>query len=536
VAERGGGVQIRAPFEGKYADIVAPEAMEFVAGLHRRFNPRRNELLAARADRQTRLDRGERPDFLSETKQIRENEWTVTRQPSDLLDRRVEITGSIDRQTIVNALNSGAKAFVADFEHSTAPTWENLVEGQINLRDAIRRTIVFEDEDTGKPHKLNEETAVLFVCPRGWHMDERHVLINGEPISASIFDFGIYFFHNAKELLRRGTGAYFYLSRMESHLEARLWNDIFLTAQQQLGVPAGFIKATVLVDSILAAFEMDEILWELREHSAGLTCGRWDYLFSFIKKFSGDESLVLPDRAQVTMTTHFMRSYSKLCVKTCHRRRVSAIGAMSALIPIENDSVAKDRTLSDLQADKEREVRDGHDGTWVAHPRLVPVAGKVFSRFMSRANQIDMQFPDFNPAAADLLQLPAGNVTEDGVRLNIVVGLGYIESSLRGIGRVPLFSQLEDAATAEISCAQLWQWVHHHANLDDGRQVTMEFVEETIKEELMGVKPTVGMERYRGYMRAAQSIREIVRAEGFTEFLALTTYPRIMEREHYPMT
>jgi malate synthase len=529
------GVQIKTPINGQFADIVTPKAMEFVAGLHRRFNPRRKELLAVRVERQRRLDSGERPDFLSETKQIRESEWTVAQLPGNLLDRRVEITGPIDRKTIINALNSGAKVVVADFEDSTAPTWENLIEGQINLRDAIRRTIAFEDEDTSKIYKLNEETTVLFVRPRGWHMEERHVLIDGEPISASIFDFGFYFFHNAEELLQRGTGPYLYLSKMESYLEARLWNEIFLTAQQQFGVPVGIIKATVLVDTILAAFEMDEILWELREHSAGLSCDRRGFLFSFIKKFAGDKSIVLPDRAQVTMTTHFMRSYSNLCVKICHRRRVSSIGCMSALIPIEADPVANERAISSVQADKEREARDGHDGTRVAHPGLVPVAMEAFDRVIPTANQIDLQLHDFNPTSADLLQLPTGNVTEAGVRLNVAVGLGYVEALLRGIGCGPLFNLMEDTSTAEISHAQLWQWVHHHAKLDDGRGVTVEFVEEMIKAELMSVKPQVGMERYRAYMRAAEMMREIVRAEGCTEFLALTAYPRIIEREHYPM-
>ena len=534
MAEYDAGVQIEAPVNGQFVEIITPEAIAFVAGLHRRFNPRRKELLAARVERQKRLDAGERPDFLPETKQIRESEWTVAPLPEDLLDRRVEITGPVDRKMIINALNSGAKVFMADFEDSTTPTWENLVEGQINLRDAVRRTITFEDESTGKSYKLKEETAVLFVRPRGWHMEERHLLIDGEPLSASIFDFGLYFFHNAKQLLPRGTGPYFYLPKMENHLEARLWNEIFTEAQRQIAIPVGSIKATVLIETILAAFEMDEILWELREHSAGLNCGRWDYIFSFIKKFAGNENVILPDRAQVTMTTHFMRSYSKLCIKTCHHRGVSAMGGMSALIPIRNDPEANERALAGVRADKEREATDGHDGTWVAHPGLVPVAMEIFNRVMPQPNQIHKQFPDLSVMAADLLQIPTGNITEAGLRQNVAVGLGYVEAWLRGIGCVPLFNLMEDAATAEISRAQLWQWIHHHAKFEDERAVTFDLVESAITDELNRVKALVGMEQYRAYRRAAELLREMLQTASFTEFLTLAAYPRVLEREHYP--
>src|SRR6201992_3441490 len=412
-------VEFVAPATGRYAEILTPEAVAFVVGLQRTFNERRKELLEARVTRQKRLDAGERPDFLKETKGIRESEWTVSPLPADLLDRRVEITGPVDRKMIINALNSGAKVFMADFEDSSTPLWHNLLDGQINLRDAVVRTIAFTDPTTKKNYALNEQTAVLFVRPRGWHLEERHVIVDGEPMSGSIFDFGLYFFHNAKELLPRGSGPYFYLPKMESHLEARLWNDIFIRAQKNLGVPQGSIKGTVLIETILATFEMDEILYELREHSAGLNCGRWDYIFSFIKKLSADESIVLPDRAEITMTTHFMRSYSKLCIKTCHRRGMHAMGGMSALIPIKNDAAANEKAIAGVRADKEREASDGHDGTWVAHPGLVPVAMEVFNRLMPQPNQIDKQLPDYNPTAADLLQVPAGTITFAGLQQNV---------------------------------------------------------------------------------------------------------------------
>jgi malate synthase len=522
------GVEFLAPVTTAYAEVLTPAAVAFVAGLQRSFNGRRKELLKARVARQGRLDAGERPDFLAETREIREREWTVSPLPKDLLDRRVEITGPVERKMIINALNSGAKVFMADFEDSTTPTWENVVEGQINLRDAVRQTITYEDEKTGKSYKLIEQPAVLFVRPRGWHLEERHVLVDGEPVSGSLFDFGLYAFHNAKELLARGSGAYFYLPKMESHLEARLWNDVFVQAERELGVAAGSIKATVLIETILATFEMDEILWELKEHSAGLNCGRWDYIFSFIKKFAGDTSVLLPDRGQVTMTTHFMRSYSKLAIKTCHRRGVSAMGGMSAFIPIKSDPVANEKALAQVRADKEREATDGHDGTWVAHPGLVPVALQVFNRVMPGANQIAKQLSDYHVTAEDLLQVPEGTISEAGVRQNVAVGLGYVEAWLRGIGCVPLFNLMEDAATAEISRAQLWQWVHHHAVMDDGLPVTVEMVDDVIADELERAKDAVDPVRYAAYVRAAELMRELVRAPKFMDFLTLPAYERVL--------
>src|SRR3984885_4239971 len=524
-------VEFVAPATGRYAEILTPEAVAFVVGLQRTFNEQRKELLEARKVRQKRLDAGERPDFLKETRGIRESEWTVAELPQDLLDRRVEITGPVDRKMIINALNSGAKVFMADFEDSTTPTWDNVMDGQINLRDAVRRTITFADEKTGKSYRLIEKPAVLFVRARGWHLEERHVMIDGEPLSGSLFDFGVYAFHNAKELLARGSGPYFYLPKMESHLEARLWNDVFVKAESELGIPAASIKGTVLIETILASFEMDEILWELRDHSAGLNCGRWDYIFSFIKKFAGDTSVLLPDRGQVTMTTHFMRSYSKLAIKTCHRRGVSAMGGMSAFIPIKTDPVANERALTQVRADKEREASDGHDGTWVAHPGLVPVALEVFDRVMPRANQIEKQLPEFHATAEDLLRVPEGSITEAGVRQNVAVGLGYVEAWLRGIGCVPLFNLMEDAATAEISRAQLWQWVHHKAKLADGRLVTVDLVESIIENELAQQRKIVDAAHYGAYEKAADLMRDLIRAPRFIDFLTVPAYDRILEQE-----
>src|SRR6202522_2781628 len=521
-------VEFAAPSAGQYAEILTPEAVAFVVGLQRACNARRKELLQARVARQKRLDAGERPDFLKETKRIRESEWTVAELPADLLDRRVEITGPVDRKMIINALNSGAKVFMADFEDSTTPTWDNVIEGQLNLRDAVTRTITFSDPATGKSYKLIENPAVLFVRARGWHLEERHILVDGEPMSGSLFDFGLYTFHNAKELLARGSGPYFYLPKMESHLEARLWNDVFVQAEAELGLPKNSIKGTVLIETILATFEMDEILYELRDHSAGLNCGRWDYIFSFIKKFAGDESVLLPDRAQVTMTTHFMRSYSLLAIKTCHRRNAPAMGGMSAFIPIKSDPVANERALAQVRADKEREATDGHDGTWVAHPGLVPIALEIFNRVMPQPNQISKQLPDYHATVADLLQVPTGTITEAGLRQNVAVGLGYVEAWLRGIGCVPLFNLMEDAATAEISRAQLWQWVHHHAVMDDGLPVTVEMVDSEIADELGRARANVSSERFSAYLRAAEVMQELGRAPEVTEFLTVPAYEKVL--------
>jgi malate synthase len=525
------GVEILAPIPGSHAEILTPEAVGFLVDLQRRFNARRKELLEARKERQKKLDSGEKPNFLEGTRTIRESSWTIAPLPADLLDRRVEITGPVDRKMIINALNSGAKVFMADFEDSSTPTWNNLLDGHINLRDAIRRNITYGDPATGKRYQLNDKVAVLFIRPRGWHLEERHVQVDGEPMSGSIFDFGLYFFHNAKELLARGSGPYFYLPKMESHLEARLWNEVFIHAQHHLDVPQGSIKGTVLIETILASFEMDEILYELRDHSAGLNCGRWDYIFSFIKKFANDAHAVLPDRAQVTMTTHFMRSYSKLAIKTCHRRNAHAMGGMSAFIPIKTDPVANDKAIAQVRADKEREAGDGHDGTWVAHPGLVPVALEVFGRLMPQPHQIAKQLPDYNPTAEDLLQIPEGEITETGLKQNVAIGLGYMEAWLRGIGCVPLFNLMEDAATAEISRAQLWQWIHHNAKLRDGRVVDLALVESMIDGELSQQKTAVDAARFAVYEKAADLMRDLIRAPRFVDFLTVPAYQQVLREE-----
>ena len=433
--------------------------------------------------------------------------------PADLLDRRVEITGPVDRKMIINALNSGASVFMADFEDSNTPTWSNLIEGHSNLRDAVRRTISYTDPATSKSYKLNPQIAVLLVRPRGWHLPEKHVIVDGNPMSGSLFDWGLFFWHNAKEQLARGTGPYFYLPKLESHLEARLWSDVFIHAQESLGLKRGTIKATVLIETILATFEMDEILYELREHSSGLNAGRWDYIFSFIKKFANDPAAVLPDRGRVTMTTHFMRSYSKLVIKTCHRREVHAMGGMSAYIPNKRDVELNKVAMDAVRADKEREASDGHDGTWVAHSGLVELAKEVFDRYMPKANQIDRKLEDVHITPADLLAVPKADITEAGLRQNIAVSIGYLESWLRGVGCVPLFNLMEDAATAEISRAQLWQWIHHHSNLQDGREVTLELVLKTIDEELAKARQSVGDNQFQAgrYTQAAGILRESLR-------------------------
>jgi len=522
---------ISAPKHSQQDRVLIPEALNFVIELQRRFDGRRLELLTARVERQKRIDAGEKPDFLPQTKEIRESPWTVAPIPADMMDRRVEITGPVDRKMIINALNSGARVFMADFEDSNTPTWANQMDGQSNLMDAVRRTITFADPTTGKSYRLNERTAVLMVRPRGWHLEERHVLVEGRPLSGSLFDFGLYFFHNTRQLLDSGTGPYFYLPKLESHLEARLWNDVFVFSQQYLGIPQGTIRATVLIETILATFEMDEILHELRDHSAGLNCGRWDYIFSFIKKFSKDPKAILPDRAQVTMTTHFLRSYSKLLIRICHRRNIHAMGGMAAFIPIKSDPVANERAIAQVRADKEREAGDGHDGTWVAHPGLVPVATEIFDRLMPTPNQIHRKLEDFHATAADLLQVPAGQITEAGVRQNIAVGLGYLEAWLRGTGCVPLFNLMEDAATAEISRAQLWQWIHDGARLQDGRAVNLELCERLIAEELEKAKATGDSPRVAAYEKSAQLMRELIRTPQFVEFLTLPAYDRLLQME-----
>jgi malate synthase len=507
-----------------YEKVLTPEAIGFAAELEREFGAERRRLLARRAEIQRRLDAGWQPDFLPETKAIRDGEWRVAPIPRDLEDRRVEITGPTDRKMVINALNCGANVFMADFEDANTPTWENLVEGQANLGDAVRRTITFDDPQTGRHYSLNGNTAVLFVRPRGWHLPEKHVLVDGEPMSGALFDFALFFFHNAKELVARGTGPYFYLPKLESHLEARLWNSVFLHAQARLGLPKGTIRATVLIETIMAAFEMDEILWELRDHSAGLNCGRWDYIFSFIKKFAQHPNCVMPDRGQVTMTTHFLRSYSLLLIKSCHRREVHAMGGMAAQIPIRDDPAANEAAMEKVRADKQREAGDGHDGTWVAHPGLVAIAKKIFDQEMPQANQIARKRQDVHVTASDLLAVPEGTITEAGLRQNINVGVGYIEAWLRGIGCVPLYNLMEDAATAEISRAQIWQWIRHRAKLKDGRTVDMALCRKLLDEELTKMCAS----RSNGsYAAAAKLFSELIAAPAFPEFLTMPAYDLI---------
>jgi len=518
------GVDVLGEMTAQFAEILTPDALAFVAKLHRNFNTRRLECLQRRQERQAALDRGDTLDFLPETKQIREGDWTCAPIPADLRDRRVEITGPTDRKMVINALNSGAKMFMADFEDANSPTWENMIEGQINLRDAIRRTINFTSPE-GKKYQLMDKVAVLLVRPRGWHLVERHLLVDGEPIAGGLFDFGIYFFHSAKELIARGSGPYFYLPKMESHLEARLWNDVFKLAQDEIGIPRGTIRATVLIETIPAAFEMDEILYELREHSAGLNCGRWDYIFSCIKRFRNKPDFLLADRALITMTTHFMRSYSLLCIRTCHRRNIFAMGGMAAQIPVKGNPQANEEAFAKVRTDKEREARDGHDGTWVAHPGMVQLALDAFNAKMPQANQIDRKADDVNVSARDLLDFgPSGPITEAGLRQNISVGVQYLEAWLRGHGAVPLFNLMEDAATAEISRAQVWQWIRHPRGvLSDGRKVTKELFRTVLDEELAKVKRRDGDE----FEIARQLFDEITTNDAFAEFLTLPGYERL---------
>jgi malate synthase len=529
------GVKLVAPRTPSDSEILGGGALDFLAQLHRRFNARRLELLARRKEVQARLDAGWTPDFLPETAAVRAGDWQVAPLPKDILDRRVEITGPVDRKMIINALNSGASVFMADCEDSSTPTWANMVEGQRNLRDAVRRAIAFTDPVSQKHYQLNEKVAVLFVRPRGWHLPEKHVLVDGAEMSASLFDFGLYMFHNARELLERRTGPYFYLPKMESHLEARLWNDVFVWAQDKLGLQRGTVKATVLVETIMASFEMDEILWELREHSAGLNCGRWDYIFSFIKKFARSPACIMPDRGQVTMTTHMMRSYSQLVIRTCHNRGVHAMGGMAAQIPIKDDPVANEAAMAKVRADKEREATDGHDGTWVAHPALVPVAKEIFDRIMPAANQIYRRRQDVAPTAADLLKVPEGTRSEAGLRQNIAIGLGYVEAWLRGIGCVPLNHLMEDAATAEISRAQVWQQIHHRAKLADGRVVDRTLFRALLADELKKVEKRLGAAfRKTRYKDAARMFRDWSEAPRFVDFLTLPAYDWVVAHEAKP--
>ena len=522
------GVVISGAMNADFVRVLTPEALAFVALLHRRFDSRRQELLAHRAERQKQFDAGALPEFLIDTRKIRESDWKISPQPADMLDRRVEITGPTDRKMVINALNCGASTFMADFEDANCPTWFNMIDGQINLRDAVRRSIALEQG--GKSYRLNDKTAVLLPRPRGWHLDEKHVSVDGKAVAGGIFDFALYFFHNAKELLARGSGPYFYLPKMESHLEARLWNDIFVVSQDALGLPKGTIKATCLIETVVAAFEMEEILWELKDHSAGLNIGRWDYIFSCIKKFRSNKDFCLADRAQVTMTAPFMRSYALLLVKTCHRRGAPAMGGMAAQIPIKNDPAANEAALEKVRQDKLREVTDGCDGTWVAHPALVRVAKEVFDRHMPQPNQYGKQRPDVNVAAKDLLDFrPSAPITEAGVRNNISVGIQYLGAWLAGNGCVPVFNLMEDAATAEISRSQIWQWIRSPKGvLDDGRKVTVELFRRLLAEELPKVRSYLGEEAWKGgkYEEAAKLFEKIT-AGDYAEFLTLPAYQLI---------
>ncbi|HET7584688.1 MAG TPA: malate synthase A [Gemmatimonadaceae bacterium] len=510
------------------ARVLTTEAVDFVARLHRQFNPRREELLARRAERQRALDEGARPDFLADTAQVRAGDWRVAPTPPALEERRVEITGPVDRKMMINALNSGASVFMADFEDALSPTWSNVVEGQANLMDAVRRELTFTNPD-GRVYRLNDRTATLLVRPRGWHLTEKHLRVDGAPVSASLFDFGLYFFHNARETMERGFGPYFYLPKMESHLEARLWNDVFNAAQDALGIPRGTIRATVLIETILAAFEMDEILYELRDHAAGLNAGRWDYIFSAIKKFRSWPDVCFPDRAQVTMTVPFMRAYTELLVRTCHRRGAHAIGGMAAFIPNRRDEEVTERALAKVREDKQRESSDGFDGTWVAHPDLVPVAREVFDRMLGdRPNQKERLREDVRTTAEQLsdVSIPGGTITEEGVRNNVSVALQYLEAWLRGSGAVAINNLMEDTATAEISRAQLWQWVVRRAPMAGGARVTRELYERVRDEEL------TTLERSQNHSAAtlhdaAALLDTLVLADDFVEFLTIPAYQQL---------
>jgi malate synthase len=520
------GVTIKAPRTPRVGEILTPPALAFLAALHRKFDPTRKALLAARAERQKRFDAGELPDFLPDTREIRDSEWQVAPIPADLQNRRVEITGPVDRKMIVNALNSGATHYMADFEDANSPTWANNIAGQVNLKDLWAGKIAFSDPDSGKDYTVGSNPAVLIVRPRGWHLPESHLRINGAPISAALFDFGLTFFHNAKAQIAQGTGPYFYLPKLESHREARLWNDVFRFAQQQLGIPQGTIKATVLIETLPAAFEMDEILWEMREHIAGMNAGRWDFIFSFIKTFAKNPNYVLPDRGQVVMGEAFLGAYAALLVRTCHRRGAFAMGGMAAQIPIKNDPEANDRAFAKVRADKEREVRDGYDGTWVAHPDLVPVAKEVFDRMMPQPNQTSRMRLHVRVLRDDFLKIHEGTKTEAGFRLNIRVGVQYIEAWLRGRGAVPIYNLMEDAATAEISRAQIWQQIKYGAMLENGVKVTREFFERALREEMRRVEEEVGAEAYAEgrFPDAIELFRSISLSENFAEFLTIPAY------------
>jgi malate synthase len=525
-----GMLRITGPLHPGYEDVLNEEALRFLVALQRSFNHRRKVLLLEREQYQQRIDQGWKPGFLPETKSIREGKWTIDPVPDDLQDRRVEITGPVDRKMIINALNSGATVFMADFEDSNAPNWRNVIEGQINLSDAIHGSISFNNLDNGKVYTLDARIATLMIRPRGWHLEEKHILIDGEPASASLVDFGLFFFRNARRLINKGSGPYFYLPKLEHHKEARLWNDVFVFAQDYCGIPQGTIKATVLVETILASFQLHEILYELRHHSAGMNCGRWDYIFSFIKKFRNSPGYVFPDRAQVTMTVPCMRTYTQLVIKTCHERGAHAIGGMAAQIPVKNNPVANNAAIEKVRADKLREVKDGHDGTWVAHPGLVATALEIFDEYMPDRNQLYRKREDFTCTAEELLQVPTGTITETGIRSNINVGIFYLESWLRGNGAAAIHNLMEDAATAEISRTQLWQWLNNKVKLDDGRTFDQQLYEDLRDDEIENIQSSVGSQGYQQgkYVEAICIFNRLVVQPAFEEFLTLSAYHSIL--------
>ncbi|CAN5236617.1 malate synthase A [soil metagenome] len=524
------GVEVRGAWGPRYEEILNDRTLDFLAGLHRKFNPTRLRLLKVREERQARLDAGALPDLLPETKHGRDGNWKVAKIPADLLDRRVEITGPVDRKMIVNALNSGAKVFMADFEDANAPTWANQIEGQINLKDRWDGKIDFTDQITGKAYNLVPKPAVLLVRPRGWHLPEDHFVVDGQVMSGALFDFGLYTFLNAKKQLAQGTGPYFYLPKMESHLEARLWNEVFLHAEDGLGLPRDTIKATVLIETLPAAFEMDEIIYELRDHMAGLNCGRWDYIFSFIKTLRNKPEYLLPDRGQVVMGKAFLKAYSELLIKTCHRRGAFAMGGMAAQIPDRRNPAINEAAFAKVRADKEREAKAGHDGTWVAHPDLVPVAQEIFDRLMPQPNQLDRMREDVSFGQKHLLEVHDGTRTEAGFRENIRVGVQYIEAWLRGRGAVPLYSLMEDAATAEISRSQIWQQLHFNATFDDGQKVTKALFDRLLGEEMERVKREIGEKNYEAgrFSDAIEIFRSLSTAHALSAFLTLPAYRLIV--------
>lgn len=519
-------IEVTGALKPRYDEILSKEALAFLAALHTKFNPTRLALLEARAERQKSFDKGALPDFLAETKSVRDGNWTVAPLPADLLDRRVEITGPVDKKMIINALNSGARVFMTDFEDASSPTWANMVEGQLNLKDLWAGKLDFTDETSGKAYAVGPNPAALMVRPRGWHLSERHMHVEGARMSGSLFDFGLYVFHNAKTMIARGKTPAFYLPKMESHKEARLWNDVFSFAEDHLGLKRGALRCTVLIETLPAAFEMDEILYEMRDHIIGLNCGRWDYIFSFIKRLGSNPNFLTPDRSVMTMASNFLAAYSLLLIKTCHRRGAFAMGGMAAQIPIKGDDSANETAFNKVRADKEREASNGHDGTWVAHPGMVKLATEVFDRLMPSQNQISRQRDDVSVTQADMLSLHKGERTEAGLRENIRVGVQYIEAWLRGRGAVPLYNLMEDAATAEISRVQIWQWIHHGAALADGRKVTPELFESALKDEMEKVRHVLGATVYDAgrFPEAIKLFSDMSLASTCAEFLTLPAY------------